>query len=115
MSLSPCILARNGRVLSISFRTGALNDSVAGMLGEFLVRAVAECGAGRLEMDFANVDDLSSIAIAKLLACYRRVKTAGGELVLTNVSRPLFDVFQAVGVSRLFEVRPAEDASTAVA
>jgi anti-anti-sigma factor len=65
--------------------------------------AILDClvrGERRLVLDFASVRLVDSAGIGVLLSAERRVRSAGGELVVANASDHLRHVFELTGIAR---------------
>lgn len=58
-------------------------------------------GERNLVLDFASVRLIDSAGIGVLLSSQRRVRAAGGELVVANASAQVRRVFELTGVARL--------------
>ena len=82
-------------------------------LGELNVHAVAAelCRLAdgrtrpRLRLDLGQVRYLTSTALAHLLDLHKRLRAAGGELVLANVTDPVYEVICLTRLHELFDVR----------
>lgn len=61
-------------------------------------------GERRLILDFSLVHLVDSAGIGALLSADRRVRAAGGELVIANVSEHVRQVFEVTGVVRSLTV-----------
>lgn len=68
-------------------------------LGAQVLDALTQ-GDRRLVLDFADVRLIDSAGIGVLLSAERRVRAAGGELVVANASDEVRRVFALTGVSR---------------
>jgi anti-anti-sigma factor len=62
-------------------------------------------GERKLVLDFAGVKLIDSAGIGVLLSTDRRVRAAGGELVVANVSDKVRRVFELTGVGRSLHLR----------
>ncbi|MEM0908510.1 MAG: STAS domain-containing protein [Pseudomonadota bacterium] len=92
------VMAPHGRVDSTtakSFETAALG--------------VIENGAKQMVFDFAALDYISSAGLRVVLLSGKRLKAAGGALVLCNLQPAIRDVFEISGFLNLFEVRNSRD------
>jgi anti-anti-sigma factor len=75
------------------------------------VRRVVDGGARNLVVDFAGCDYISSAGLRVLLVLAKRVKSAGGRLVLCGMPPPVRQVFDLAGFSPLFTIAPSRDAA----
>jgi len=76
-----------------------LDISSAPYLGAAILDSLLR-GERKLVLDFAGVQLVDSAGIGVLLSAERRVRSAGGELVVANVSDHVRDVFELTGVAR---------------
>jgi anti-anti-sigma factor len=65
-------------------------------------------GSKRLRLDFGAAGPLTGSALGVLVAVRRRVRSAGGQLVLANLSPAHHEVLRVTGLDRLFGVRREE-------
>src|ERR1700693_690726 len=77
-------------------------------LGDQLATLGADAGRRKLVRNFANVDSLSSIVLAKLMTLNKKLQALGGRLTLCNVSPQVRQVFEITRVSEFFGLYPGE-------
>jgi anti-sigma B factor antagonist len=75
---------------------------------EDLLRTARRRGASTLVLDFGGVAFLTAEVLGKLVALHRRLRGKGRELLLTNISAPLFEIFAVTKLDRLLDVRRAD-------
>jgi anti-anti-sigma factor len=75
------------------------------LLGHELFRLVEGVARPRLRLDLARVRFLTSTVLGKLIALHKRVRSAGGELVLLNVAACVYEVFEVTRLHQFLEVR----------
>lgn len=88
------VLAPKGRIDSTTakdFETAAL--------------ARVTAGASRMVFDFAELDYISSAGLRVVLLAGKKLRGAGGSLVLCALQPAIRDVFEISGFLGLFEVR----------
>jgi anti-sigma B factor antagonist len=66
-----------------------LDNQVIQNIGVELFRLVADLGRPNLVLDFANVEYLSSAALGKFINLYKKVKSAGGRMMICNINSQL--------------------------
>ena len=79
------------------FLEGRLDAGGAGQLDEYLNGLVRE-GCHRIILDMSGVDYISSAGIRILVGQYKKVGAIGGLFVLDELSAPVKDVLQMVGM-----------------
>ena len=75
-------------------------------IGEELSRIIAETGKVKMLLSFNNVDHLSSAALGMLINLNKQVAAKKGELKLSDISPPIFEVFKITRLNKLFNIHP---------
>ena len=70
-------------------------------------------GAGKLLVDMARVDYISSAGLRVLLATAKKVSASGGQLKLCGLQPYVLEVFEVAGFTSIFQITP--DAGQALA
>lgn len=73
-----------------------LDVQTLSILADELTEIALESGRPTLYLDFGRVNLLTSVVIGKLFAVDRRLREAGGRLVLCNLDSAVRGVFQAL-------------------
>jgi len=76
-------------------------------------RLMAAAGERRLVVDLAGVEYVSSAGLRVFLKLARRVKDAGGTLVLCAMGEPVRQVFDLAGFLPLFAIEPSRERALA--
>ena len=76
-----------------------------------LVALVETSGDIKLLLDFENVEHLSSAALGMLITLNKRVGEAKGQLRLSNIAPPIFEVFKITKLHKVFDVEKDEPAA----
>ena len=99
-------IQRTDRTLTITFLESRMNgvriDSEPWVTIE---QALQTNVPDTLVMDFSNVNVLCSAVLGKMIGLKKKFK---GEIVLTNLSELLLEVFHITGLNRLFTIRNAD-------
>jgi anti-sigma B factor antagonist len=112
---TPLLHARKaGDVTLAAVLTPDLSEANAEAVGQALVHLVEGVARPRLRLDLARVRFLTSTALGQLVALHKRVRAAGGELVLLNVADPVYEVFEVTRLHQLLDVRRGGDDRPAV-
>jgi len=72
-------------------------------------RLIAVAGERRLVVDLAGVEYVSSAGLRVFLKLARRVKDAGGVLLLCALGEPVRQVFDLAGFLPLFAIEPSRE------
>jgi anti-anti-sigma factor len=70
-----------------------------------LFRLVDDLGCARVDLDCQDLGFLSSVGLATLLTLHRKLRAAGGCLVLSNVRPHIHEIFVVTRLKALLEVR----------
>ena len=82
-----------------------LSEADAEGLGQELSRLAEGVARPRLWLDLARVRFLTSTVLGQLVGLHRRVRAAGGELTLLNVTGDVYEVFEITRLDQLLAVR----------
>ena len=83
-------------------------------LGQELFDLVEREDRKKLVLNFANVEFLSSAALGKLITFEKKVKRNESQLVLTNISPEIFQVFAITNLDKLFTIKDSEADALAI-
>jgi anti-anti-sigma factor len=82
--------------ISVRLTHRDLDVQTLSILADELSEIALESGRPKLYLDFGRVNLLTSVVIGKLFAVDRRLRDAGGRLVLCNLDPTVRGVFQAL-------------------
>lgn len=101
-----------GRALVISPKGPSLSESdAAGVLAESMPDAVR--ARGRVVLDMARVEYMSSAGISMLVQIRETCMGEGGTLVLCNLAKPIASVLKGTRVDRLFVITSSREKALA--
>jgi len=83
-------------------------------LGLELFALIEKEERSKLVLNFSNVEFLSSAALGKLITFEKKCKRQGAELILTNISPEIFQVFAITNLDKLFQIKDSEADALAV-
>ena len=83
-------------------------------LGQELFDLVERDDRKKLVLNFENVEFLSSAALGKLITFEKKAKRNDSELILTNISPEIFQVFAITNLDKLFQIKDTEADALAV-
>lgn len=90
---------KNGNALTVRL-SGELNTLTAPELSALLNKELG--GVQNLTLDFAECDYVSSAGLRVLLATFKQMKAAKGNMALANVGENFLDVLQNTGLDAVF-------------
>jgi anti-anti-sigma factor len=82
---------------------GRLDMTSAGDLEQMLESLIAG-GQRRVALDFTTLDYLSSAGLRSILIAAKRLREAGGSLVVTGLTGPVKEVFEMSGLAGVLQV-----------
>ncbi|MCH2115338.1 MAG: STAS domain-containing protein [Pirellulales bacterium] len=83
-------------------------------MGQELFDLIENDDRKKLVLNFSNVEFLSSAALGKLITFEKKAKIQGAELILTNISPEIFQVFSITNLDKLFQIKDSEADALAV-
>lgn len=81
------------------------------MIGEQLFSLVDESGRKKILLNFGNVEYLSSAALGKLITLNKKLQAVGGRLILCNIDKQIYEVFEITKLNKLFTIHKEEQAA----
>jgi anti-sigma B factor antagonist len=85
-----------------TFNNKILDDANVQGIGEELFKLVDHISAGKLILNFSNVEYLSSAALGKLISLNKKVNAVGSKLLLCDMPPQIFEIFQVTRLDKLF-------------
>ncbi len=92
---------KNGTELTVHL-SGEMNTLTAPELSALLEKELD--GVQNLTLDFTECDYVSSAGLRVLLATYKQMKAAKGNMELANVGEDFMDVLQNTGLDAVFGI-----------
>jgi len=69
--------------------------------------------ARQVRLDLSNTSYLDSSGVGWLLTCHKRIRQAGGKLILCALHPTVANVLRVLKLDKLFEIEPAVSAGAA--
>jgi anti-anti-sigma factor len=89
-------------------------DSATGPAFEHDVLQQIDGGQRRLLLDFADLVYISSAGLRIVLLAAKRMKSAGGRLVLCSLNPQIAEVFEISGFNRILDIHPSRDTALSI-
>jgi anti-sigma B factor antagonist len=83
-------------------------------LGQELFDLVDKDDRRKIILNFANVEFLSSAALGKLITFEKKARRIGADLILSNISPEIYQVFAITNLNKLFQIKDSEADALAV-
>ena len=83
-----------------------LDEANIAEIGSRLNALIDDRERPKLLLDFSTVDHLSSAALGMLINANNRIRTANGQLRLSNIKPQIFEVFVITKLNKLFHIYP---------
>lgn len=83
------------------------------LIGEQLAELVDDLGKRKVLLNFANVEYLSSAALAKLMTLNKKVKAVSGQLKLCSIKPEIREVFRITNLDKLLKIYDTDEKALA--
>lgn len=84
--------------------THILEENQIKELEESIMPLVEEAGSGKLVLNFANVQFMSSSFLGLLVKIHKRISEQGGNLALYKVNPSIYKVFEITNLTKVFQI-----------
>ena len=83
-------------------------DVIASVVQEFReeLRERVSGGVSEIVIDLEGVKMVDSMGLGVIISTHNSLKKVGGNLTVTNASKDIYSLFQAMRLDQHFEVRP---------
>ncbi|MBS0290054.1 MAG: STAS domain-containing protein [Proteobacteria bacterium] len=88
-------------------------DSTAAVEFEEKLIEIIDAGCHTMVIDFAGIQFISSAGLRVLLLAAKKIKTYGGKILLSSMSKDVREVFDISGFSSIFEIHDNVASATA--
>ncbi|BBO31973.1 hypothetical protein PLANPX_1585 [Lacipirellula parvula] len=108
-------IAESANISVVHFKDQKIIDPVAIQeLGQELFDLIEKDDRKKIVLNFANVEFLSSAALGKLITFEKKAKRTGAQMILTNISPEIYQVFAITNLDKLFKIKDSEADALAV-
>jgi anti-anti-sigma regulatory factor len=87
------------------------SDTISVLVDE-LFEVVQESGQPNLYLDFADIPQIASVVLGKMIALNTRLRAHGGRLILLELQPVPYDAMHAARLADVMEIRVKEAAET---
>ena len=103
-------IQKQNDVAVVTFATSRILDqSNVQQLGDEFSALVEEFKLDKLVLNFENVSYMSSAVMGKLVGLLKKVKSAGGQLILCQIEDSIFEIFEIMRFDKMFRILKTED------
>lgn len=82
-----------------------MDEPIIKAIGDQLFSLVDDQGRRNVTLNFDKVQYLGSFALGKLTTLHKKLKAAGGKLVLCNLDPDIYEIFQVSHLDRFFDIQ----------
>jgi anti-sigma B factor antagonist len=93
-----------GDVTKVKIKTRQLWDLDLPEIGD-------QATSPQMHVDLGEVEILTSVALEVLIALRSRLRAAGGQLVLRNLTPGVHEIFQVTRLDQLFDIRQGDESA----
>jgi anti-anti-sigma factor len=104
-SRSLLYVAEADGVTVITIATDDLGEYTAEAIGAELLSIADELPCNVVHLDLSKVRFMTSTALGSIVALHKKLRAAGGELVITNVTEPVYELFDVSRLDQILDVR----------
>jgi anti-sigma B factor antagonist len=116
MPLQPCLRTENAEdFVVVKLSTSDLSEANVQTSAEELFGLVDGQPRPRLGLDLGDVHYLTSTALGKFVALHKRLRAAGGQLVLANPTDLVREIFEVSRLDQILDIRREGPAQTRLA
>jgi anti-sigma B factor antagonist len=106
-SIPPVAVTNQKDIRIVEFiHSKILDEANIADIGATLGALIDEKSNPKLLLDFASVEHLSSAALGTLINVNNKIKQKNGQLRLTNIKQPIYEVFVITKLNKLFKILP---------
>jgi len=114
-NLRRIVVSESASVSVVGFQDQKILDPEAIQeLGQELFDLIERDDRKKLVLNFSKVEFLSSAALGKLITFEKKAKRNDSQLILTNISPEIFQVFAITNLDKLFTIKDTEVDALAV-
>jgi len=93
-----------GDVTEVSFPNGRMQDPNGTTVIGQLLALVQKTGTGKLRLNFAGVQHVSSAELGSLVVLRKQIQASGCQLTLCNIEPTIYELFEVTGFNRIFKI-----------
>ena len=98
-------ISAEGDVTVVELTDRKILDEVSiSQIGERLAALVAKADHPKFILDFSNVGHMSSSALGMLITLHKRVRERKGQLRLSGIQPPIYEVFVITRLNEIFQI-----------
>lgn len=83
---------------------GRLDTNTSGQLEEFLTDLIDKQGEKSIELDFKELEYISSAGLRVLLGAQKKINSLEGEMIIKNANSDVKEVFSITGFLEILKV-----------
>jgi len=99
-----------GDVTEVKFAIHKIMDAqVITAIGEQLFSLVDTQGKRKVTLNFDKVEYLASFILGKFITLQKKIKAAGGQLILCNIDPDVYETFEVSHLDKFFDIQKNAD------
>lgn len=105
-------IADEGSVKKITFtQKSIIDETIIHQIGKDIIGVIDSMAKPKVLISFGGVDHLSSAALGVLITCHNRVRVKDGQLYLSDIPKPIFEIFKITKLNKMFQIVDTSDAA----
>ncbi len=90
-------------------QSSIIDETVIHQIGKDILALVDSMAQPKVVICFAGVDHLSSAALGVLITCHNRTRMKNGKLYLSDIPKPIFEIFKITKLNKMFQIVATAD------
>lgn len=103
-------VVEEGGVKKVMFtQNKIIDETVIHQIGKDILALLDSMAQPKVVVCFTGVDHLSSAALGVLITCHNRTRVKNGKLYLSDISKPIFEIFKITKLNKMFQIVDSAD------
>lgn len=101
-------ISSQGDVTIVELTDRKILDEISiSQIGQRLQGLVAKADSPKFVLDFTSVGHMSSSALGMLITLHKRIRERDGQLRLSGIQPPIYEVFVITRLNEIFQIFPS--------
>ena len=103
-------ISEDAGVKKITFtQRSIIDETVIHQIGKDIVTVIDSAAKPKVVISFQGVEHLSSAALGVLITCHNRIRVKEGQLYLSDIPKPIFEIFKITKLNKMFQIVDTSD------
>lgn len=88
-----------------------IDETVISQIGKDIITVIDGETKPKVLISFQGVEHLSSAALGVLITCHNRIRVKDGQLYLSDIPKPIFEIFKITKLNKMFQIVDSAEAA----